>query len=121
MSQDYFPPSASSSAAEGSSQQNGHGQRSSDAHPPQNVPDYMVVGSGSTSESATSLMHSLNQDSGYGGSIAGDSSHLHEWHDGMMEDKPTTSRGQINTSGLVARAIQRFGRAVMSNRPFSSS
>ncbi|KAJ5782711.1 hypothetical protein N7457_004485 [Penicillium paradoxum] len=53
----------------------------------------MTVGNGSTSESATALMTSLNQDSGYGGSISenasteGDASAA--WRAGLMEDRPT--------------------------------
>lgn len=94
MSQEYFPPSgagssssASASAGEGSSRGNGRNSPASDA--PRNVPDYMVVGSGVASESARNLMTTLGADSGYGGSIAGESSSMHDWQAGLMEDKPT--------------------------------
>lgn len=93
MSQEYFP-GKSASAGEGSSR-----------HPPEDVPSennpfyprppptYMTVGNGSTSESATALMASLNADSGYGGSIASgsvmDGDEGAGWRADMMVDKPT--------------------------------
>ncbi|KAF4202589.1 hypothetical protein CNMCM8927_000051 [Aspergillus lentulus] len=93
MSQEYFP-GKSASAGEGSSR-----------HPPKDVPSennpfyprppptYMTVGNGSTSESATALMASLNADSGYGGSIASgsvmDGDEGAGWRADMMVDKPT--------------------------------
>ncbi|KAJ5250256.1 hypothetical protein N7489_000666 [Penicillium chrysogenum] len=50
----------------------------------------MTVGNGSTSESATALMTSLNQDSGYGGSIADTEEDASSaWRAGLMEDRPT--------------------------------
>jgi mitofusin len=53
----------------------------------------MTVGNGSTSAAAEALIASLNQDSGYGGSIAGDSAleggDSTDWHAGMLEDRPT--------------------------------
>ncbi|KAJ6144940.1 hypothetical protein N7470_008835 [Penicillium chermesinum] len=70
-------------------------------------PAYMTVGNGSTSESATALMASLAHDSGYGGSIAGDSAHEDSsaaWRAGLMEDRPTplhtpTRPGEWNPEG----------------------
>ncbi|KAJ5587506.1 uncharacterized protein N7459_003271 [Penicillium hispanicum] len=88
MSQEYFPGEGSSRA--GSSRFAGEDEERSPFQPP---PAYMTVGSGSTSESATALMASLNNDSGYGGSMAddhavdGDSSAA--WRAGLMEDRPT--------------------------------
>lgn len=55
----------------------------------------MTVGSGSTSASAAALMASLDFDSGYGGSIAGDSQSIEGgmrgWNPGMTTDRPTPS------------------------------
>ncbi|EDN05882.1 conserved hypothetical protein [Histoplasma mississippiense (nom. inval.)] len=64
----------------------------------------MVVGSGSISHNATSLMASLNSDSGYGGSIMGESA------DGLMEDRPTPSHtpvlpGQFNEAAEHERQV----------------
>ncbi|PGH27659.1 hypothetical protein AJ80_00673 [Polytolypa hystricis UAMH7299] len=84
MSQEYFP-SESSSAGEGSSKNpasDGPNPRVQDG-----APEYMVVGSGSVSDNATSLIAALNQDSGYGGSIAGDG--VDGYHAGLLEDRPT--------------------------------
>ncbi|KAL8839896.1 MAG: hypothetical protein Q9170_001576 [Blastenia crenularia] len=57
-------------------------------------PQYMTVGSGSTSASAAALMASLEQDSGYG-SMSGDSYNesgsSRGWHPGLTEDRPTPS------------------------------
>lgn len=88
MSQQYFP-GGGSSAGEGSSKSPPVSD-SFDPSPPSNPsPEYMVVGSGAVSENATSLMASLNNDSGYGGSIAGDS--MDGFHSALMEDRPTPS------------------------------
>lgn len=51
-------------------------------------PQYMTVGSGSTSESAAQLQALLDNDSGYGGSVAGDST---MWNPMITEDRPTPS------------------------------
>jgi mitofusin len=92
MSQEYFPGKGTS-AGEGSSR-----------HPPEDVtennplyprppPTYMTVGNGSTSESATALMATLNADSGYGGSIASgsvmDGDEGAGWRADLMVDRPT--------------------------------
>ena len=52
-------------------------------------PQYMTVGSGSTSESAARLQALLDEDSGYGGSITGDSSMENVWHPGPAQDRYT--------------------------------
>lgn len=64
------------------------------------------MGSGSTSENATSLMTYLNEDSGYGGSTVGDEfrDSTEAWHAGLMEDRPTPMHtpilpGQSNLAG----------------------
>jgi mitofusin len=70
------------------------------------VPQFMAVGSGSTSESATALMTSLNEDSGYG-SVAGENivgGERASWQAGLMEDRPTpihtpTTNGEMNAAG----------------------
>lgn len=71
------------------------------ANPPvrnQLRPQYMTVGSGSTSASAAALMASLDNDSGYGTSIAGDrdtgdnytnDGGTRGWHPGLTIDRPT--------------------------------
>lgn len=69
----------------------------------------MTVGNGSTSESATALMSSLNHDSGYGGSIASgsmmDGSDSRGLPSSLMEDRPTpghtpTQPGEWNPAGM---------------------
>ncbi|KAK8248952.1 hypothetical protein IWZ00DRAFT_311872 [Phyllosticta capitalensis] len=52
-------------------------------------PSYMTVGSGSLSESAGRLAAMLDEDSGYGGSIADTGSASSGWHPGLTEDRPT--------------------------------
>ncbi|KAF7588989.1 mitofusin [Aspergillus hancockii] len=93
MSQEYFPGTSSSSAGKGSSR---HPSAEDDReYPffPNAPPAYMTVGNGSTSENATALMASLNEDSGYGGSIVSDNLMDTEarsgWRADMMVDQPT--------------------------------
>lgn len=53
-------------------------------------PKYVTVGSGSTSESAARLQALLDNDSGYGGSVAGGSVHGgSSWNPMNTEDRPT--------------------------------
>lgn len=113
MSQEYFPNRAGSSAGEGSS------RSVRDETPPRNPflpPEYMTVGNGTTSEHATALMASLNQDSGYGGSIAGDSASDEQiregWRAGLMEDRPTpmhtpTFPGDSSAAGRCCESARR--------------
>lgn len=61
------------------------GERRDNVPRASNRPQYMTVGSGSTSESAARLQALLDNDSGYGGSIAGDSN----WNPTLTEDRPT--------------------------------
>ena len=60
----------------------------------------MTVGSGSTSASAAALMASLDNDSGYGGSIAGDShtdgGSARGWHPSLTYDLPTPSHTPVS-------------------------
>ena len=79
-----------------------------------NRPHYMTVGSGSASASAAALMASLENDSGYGGSIT-DDSHTHDgsaraWHPGITRDLPTPSHtptvmGQSNPASENERRV----------------
>lgn len=79
-----------------------------------NRPHYMTVGSGSASASAAALMASLENDSGYGGSIT-DDSHIHDgsaraWHPGITRDLPTPSHtptvmGQSNPASENERRV----------------
>ncbi|KGO67611.1 hypothetical protein PITC_063740 [Penicillium italicum] len=88
MSQEYHPGEGSSSGA-GSSRFAGEEEfpeKNPFFRPP---PTYMTVGNGSTSDSATALMTSLNQDSGYGGSVADTEDANSTWRAGLMEDRPT--------------------------------
>ncbi|KAJ5186771.1 hypothetical protein N7449_009765 [Penicillium cf. viridicatum] len=89
MSQKYHPGEGSSSGA-GSSRFSGEEEFPENNpffRPP---PTYMTVGNGSTSDSATALMTSLNQDSGYGGSVADTEEDANSaWRAGLMEDRPT--------------------------------
>lgn len=58
-------------------------------------PSYMTVGTGSISESASRLAAMLDDDSGYGGSIADTSSARSGWHPGITEDRPTPSHTPV--------------------------
>lgn len=102
MSQQYYP-GAGSSRVPGEDEV-------PDRNPflPRPPPTYMTVGSGSTSESATALMATLNNDSGYGGSIPGDAAMDGDasaaWREGLLEDRPTpahtpTRLGEWNPAG----------------------
>jgi mitofusin len=108
MSQEYHP-SNSSSGGEGSSS-----RRKDDAYTeeypfPSGIPQYMTVGNGTTSAAAEALMASLNQDSGYGGSIAGDNADgdIQDWRAGLLEDRPTpahtpTHPGEYSLAGMLS-------------------
>ncbi|KAK4963330.1 mitofusin [Elasticomyces elasticus] len=52
-------------------------------------PQYMTVGAGSTSEAAARLQAMLDQDSGYGGSVADGEGAENVWHPGPSEDRFT--------------------------------
>ncbi|KAE8386718.1 mitofusin [Aspergillus alliaceus] len=114
MSQEYFPGKGGSSAGEGSSRH--PPQQESSEYPffPNAPPAYMTVGNGATSESATALMASLNEDSGYGGSIASgslmDGDVGGDWRSDMMVDRPTpmhtpTLPGQWNPAAEHERQV----------------
>ena len=74
----------------------------------------MTVGSGSTSASAAALMATLDNDSGYGGSIADDNytndGSVRGWHPGITQDLPTPSHtptvmGESNAASENERRI----------------
>lgn len=110
MSQEYYPNKGpSSSGGEGSSTRRDDDEHSTEYPFPQAPPKYMTVGNGTTPAAAEALMASLNQDSGYGGSIAGDSAmdtgDLTGWRAGLLEDRPTpihtpTQPGEWNPAGM---------------------
>lgn len=58
-------------------------------------PQYMTVGSGSTSESAARLQALLDEDSGYGGSITGDDTMESAWHPGPAQDRFTPAHTPV--------------------------
>lgn len=74
------------------------------------TPGYMTVGSGSTPEAAARLMSMLDQDSGYGGSVAEGEASARSWHPGMGEDRPTPPPTEI-FSGPVGNAEQEKQRS----------
>ena len=63
-------------------------------------PQYVTVGSGSTSESAARLQALLDNDSGYGGSVAGDRLNgAPTWNPVLTEDRPTPSHSPMSIPG----------------------
>ncbi|CAI6332658.1 unnamed protein product [Periconia digitata] len=74
------------------------------------TPGYMTVGSGSTPEAAARLMSMLDQDSGYGGSLAEGEASGRSWHQGMGEDRPTPPPTEI-FSGPAGNAEQEKQRS----------
>ncbi|KAI1374942.1 hypothetical protein F4677DRAFT_148562 [Hypoxylon crocopeplum] len=68
MSQDYFNSKGKSPGGRAQNPEQGNAQSPSTS----GRPTYMTVGSGSTSQHATRLQSLIDNDSGYGGSIAGD-------------------------------------------------
>jgi len=92
-----FGSGSTSPGASGSSSSRGAGGR----------PQYMTVGSGSTSESAARLQAILDEDSGYGGSMTGDEN---AWHPGPSQDRFTPAHtpmgaGDSNASEHERKAL----------------
>ncbi len=83
MSQGYFPQGASSKDGERPQ------AAGAEPHAKYKRPSYMTVGSGHISESAKRLAAMLDNDSGYGGSIADSDSMSQGWHPGLTEDRPS--------------------------------
>src|ERR1700753_3508475 len=74
----------------------GDGEASSSRRPASGRPQYVTVGSGSTSESAARLQALLDNDSGYGGSVAGDALNgAPAWNPALTEDRPTPSHSTM--------------------------
>lgn len=78
-------------------------------------PNYMTVGNGSTSESAARLQAMLDQDSGYGGSVADDASMNRGWNPGMTDDvfMPSPQPGEV--SGQCKRELMTNLSTMFSN------
>lgn len=93
MSQEYFPATGSSSASkDASSSHQEHDEQKPSFPNSWAAPQYMTVGNGARPAAAEALISSLNHDSGYGGSVAGDGAlegDLTDWQAGMLEDRPT--------------------------------
>lgn len=114
MSQEYYKGKGKSSDGE-SHEQDQEDQR--DQQPPtaSGPPKYVTVGNGSTSENAARLKALLDRqehDSGYGGSIMGDSATgPAPWSPIMTEDRPTPSHtptyhGQSSAASENERRVQ---------------
>uniref|UniRef100_A0A093VGH5 Transmembrane GTPase fzo1 n=1 Tax=Talaromyces marneffei PM1 TaxID=1077442 RepID=A0A093VGH5_TALMA len=108
MSQEYFPATGSSSASkDASSSHQEHDEQKPSFPNSWAAPQYMTVGNGARPAAAEALISSLNHDSGYGGSVAGDGAlegDLTDWQAGMLEDRPTPAHTPRET-GPEARAI----------------
>ncbi len=89
MSQEYHNGKGKSVGEDESSSSNPRRQ-------PSSRPQYVTVGSGSTSESAARLQALLDNDSGYGGSVAGDALNgVPAWNPALTEDRPTPSHSPM--------------------------
>ena len=90
MSSDQYMPGASSSGKSSSSRHD-HDELPDPFVPRRGTagPGYMTVGSGSTPEAAARLVSMLDEDSGYGGSLADGESSGSSWHPKFGEDHPT--------------------------------
>lgn len=77
-------------------------------------PQYMTVGSGSTSESASRLQALLDEDSGYGGSLAGDENMENVWHPGPTADRFTPEHTPVGP-GETNPASEHEKRALASH------
>ncbi|RMY43896.1 hypothetical protein D0865_10928 [Hortaea werneckii] len=77
-------------------------------------PQYMTVGSGSTSESAARLQAILDEDSGYGGSMDGDNFDASAWHAGLSQDRFTPEHTPVGP-GESNAASEHERRAVASH------
>ena len=107
MSQEYFDSKGKS--VRGNEEQDAQASGSR----PSGRPQYVTVGAGSTSESAARLQAILDNDSGYGGSIAGDALNgAPMWDPSMTEDRPTPGtdspmlRGESSQAAENDRRIQ---------------
>lgn len=73
-------------------------------------PQYMTVGSGSTSEHAARLQAMLDEDSGYGGSIAGGDSFARGWDPSLTEDRftPVSTPGRPGEQNVTCMWMIEF-------------
>lgn len=111
MSQDYFKEKGKSSDSYGSGRDNPQYRPPT----PAGRPRYITVGTGSASENAARLQALLNndfEDSGYGGSVAGNGVNAAPaWNPTLTEDRPTPShspmvQGQSNGVSEIERRAQ---------------
>lgn len=102
MSQEYFNGKGKAPADEA-------GDQNALRHTPTKRPRYVQVGTGSASEAAGRLQAMLDQgyeDSGYGGSVMGDSQHgAPAWNPALMEDHPTPAHSPV-TKGSWSEASE---------------
>lgn len=99
MSQDYKKGKGKAEPQEESSS-SGNKRRSL------NRPNYVTVGAGSTSESAARLQALLDNDSGYGGSVAGENG-VPAWNPALTEDRPTPMHSPVaGERGDAERRVQ---------------
>lgn len=77
-------------------------------------PQYMTVGSGSTSESAARLQAILDEDSGYGGSMTGDENTENAWHPGPSQDRYTPAHTPLR-AGEGSAASEHERKALASH------
>jgi mitofusin len=113
MSQEYFSPKGKGTPRPDNSDEGESASASSSSHPRAPVatatPAYMTVGNGSTSLHAARLQAMLEQDSGYGGSIAGDDvspsmsgpSSATAWDSAIHEDRPIHSQASSSSNHVA--------------------
>ncbi len=82
MSQEYFDGAGASKRPETA------GSPGKQARHQYERPNYLTVGSGSTSDAANKLQAMLDNDSGYGGSVSDDFS-SQGWARGLAQDSPS--------------------------------
>ncbi|KAH7068077.1 hypothetical protein BKA63DRAFT_478391 [Paraphoma chrysanthemicola] len=89
---------AKNPSASGESSSSRHNAHSSGEHTPGRRsmgPGYMTVGNGSTPEAAARLVSMLDEDSGYGGSLANGEGSASTWRANIGEDRPSPSPSTI--------------------------
>lgn len=106
MSQDFFSPKGKSVLRHDDDDDYGDSQNAASPSRP-TAPGFMTVGNGTTSHYATQLQAMLEQDSGYGGSIAGDEvsslrsgpSASSPWDSAVQADRPTRPHASSSNYG----------------------
>ena len=105
---EWFNITMSQEYQKGKGKSSGDGESSNSRHT-SNRPQYVTVGSGSTSESAARLQAILDNDSGYGGSVAGESFNgAPAWNPALTEDRPTPSASPLPRSQEMADSDRRI-------------